>query len=393
MLHLKGVKMRNVMFDRTRYALVVATSFVFLFSASGVAMAVSTQTEKTMQKLGGILNKYAFTSDKKLVIMTAVRGSADYPASAKIKGLSVALEAKEFNKQASDALADKLEDLLKAYAKGLATPFELKNKIDAINDELEKHTITTNDISTFKTDFMADCASCKIDIDSAVTATKINGAIYDKAAFIKEADNVLNSVLIDTKSETSLTEQQKAVNDFLGGNWGGGLAVNRWDNADTGVKGAKVDKTGTIRVTSRQNVEQRLMLETHYLSPFYGENRWHYLDCGTKDNPGCGLGIYLGIEPGGENTFKSFALGVMLGLRNQYMWTTRHNFNVGLGLVFEPSAQFPANGMEADKMHPSCVYANPKSPTSDEKAACDNATVDYIFRDRTGINLMFSFTW
>jgi hypothetical protein len=124
------------------------------------------------------------------------------------------------------------------------------------------------------------------------------------------------------------TQAGKAVTAFLGGHWGGALAISNvlLQHKGDGATEAKV-VDGKIIVTKRENTGIRLMLESHYFFTVEG------IFCDGE----CGLGPFVAFEPngGGNNLINAMAFGLLWGVKAG----DSGSFNIGIGVNMEPKAK------------------------------------------------------
>lgn len=144
---------------------------------------------------------------------------------------------------------------------------------------------------------------------------------------------------------------------------------------DTGkhhrIDAAELDSKNVVRVTKERDDIARVMFETHW---FYVPKKISFFGIA---NPGkWGWGPFVGFEPGSDKVIKAIGGGLMLGFLQKDMTNaeaaaaatkccaetsddakkkcitdveaktkTNNSFNIGIGLVVDPSAQILADGI------------------------------------------------
>ncbi|MDF2496358.1 hypothetical protein [Sphingomonas sp.] len=100
---------------------------------------------------------------------------------------------------------------------------------------------------------------------------------------------------------------------------------------------------GLVRAVKTDNSKARIMLESHYFfTPSYSlfgldEDEW-------------GIGPFLAVRPGSDDVIDAIAFGGMIGFR--YAKDSKSSFNIGMGLVIDPSVQILGKGLELDRPLP-----------------------------------------
>lgn len=164
--------------------------------------------------------------------------------------------------------------------------------------------------------------------------------------------------------------------------------------------------TAIVRVTEDQNRRARVMLETHY----FFQPRRRIRECwevnGEKNRKGArgskkcldaksevstgvrqgrrrnwGIGPFLAIQPGTDEIVESIGIGVMVGLRRGGDDSEgNQSFNLGLGVVNDPSVQILGEGFVADQPAPLDENSNP-------------LPIRFRKTDQTGLLLLASFSF
>ncbi|MCW5213003.1 hypothetical protein VU04_08850 [Desulfobulbus sp. TB] len=148
----------------------------------------------------------------------------------------------------------------------------------------------------------------------------------------------------DTGSPSANTGENSDSESLAGFKFGValGLTIDLGDNDR--VESADVFN-GVVRVTKDNNYSPRIMLETHYFftpppEKVFGERVANYLE--LKQNK-MGIGPFVAIQNGSDDFIEYIGAGVMLGFRRTKDST--NSFNIGLGVVVDPSAKILGDGI------------------------------------------------
>ena len=154
----------------------------------------------------------------------------------------------------------------------------------------------------------------------------------------------------DTGTEVGngVTGSEKSTginNELLGGFKFGvalGLTMDLGDNDR--VESADVFN-GVVRVTKDNNYSPRIMLETHYFftpppEKIFGKTIANYLE---HERGNLGIGPFVAIQNGSDDFIEYIGAGIMLGFRRTGEST--NSFNIGLGVVVDPSAKILGDGI------------------------------------------------
>ncbi|WP_339136085.1 MAG: hypothetical protein WGN25_19705 [Candidatus Electrothrix sp. GW3-4] len=151
---------------------------------------------------------------------------------------------------------------------------------------------------------------------------------------------------------TGSEESTGANTELLGGFKFGvalGLTMDLGDN--NRVESADV-VNGIVRVTKEENDVPRIMLETHYFftpppEKIFGKTIADYLDHKQGE---LGFGPFVAIQNGSNEFVEYIGAGIMLGFRRSTGST--NSFNIGLGIVVDPSAKVLGDGIEENQPLP-----------------------------------------
>jgi hypothetical protein len=139
-------------------------------------------------------------------------------------------------------------------------------------------------------------------------------------------------------------KKEKAINtEILGGfNFGIALGLTMDIGSDESVESAEV-VNGIVRVTKEENNVPRIMLETHY---FFTPDHQLW----AHDQGEWGIGPFVGIQNGSNEIIEYIGAGVMIGFRRTNQSTD--SFNIGLGVVLDPSVKILGDGIEENQALP-----------------------------------------
>ncbi|MCI5125976.1 MAG: hypothetical protein D3925_16280 [Candidatus Electrothrix sp. AR5] len=126
-----------------------------------------------------------------------------------------------------------------------------------------------------------------------------------------------------------------------------GLTMDLGDNDR--VESAEV-VNGVVRVTKDNNYSPRIMLETHYFftpgpQDTFGPEEF----LGHKEGE-WGFGPFVALQTGSEDIIEYIGAGIMLGFRRSEEST--NSFNVGLGVVVDPSVKILGDGIVENRPLP-----------------------------------------
>jgi hypothetical protein len=167
--------------------------------------------------------------------------------------------------------------------------------------------------------------------------------------------------------EEQVEENEKKLEDLLGGGFGLGLTVTFNVNDDRVESAVLVGETGkeVVQVTKDKNVVPRLLLETHYLfttNPFRrtaksSSGKTFNVAVAQKENckndenscPMMGFGPFVGIQQTADGTsFDGLAVGATWGFRP----TEKAGVSIGIGAMFDSSAKVLGAGITPGKALP-----------------------------------------
>ncbi len=144
---------------------------------------------------------------------------------------------------------------------------------------------------------------------------------------------LINFILFMLLPSASFSEPNK---NFAGWDWGLGVSLT----VDTGSRDRVEEASiidGTIRVNKDNNAIPRIMLELH-----------HFIWTWSDDT--VGLGLFSGIQPGGDDIIDAFGGGIMMGFRKNK--TDFLSFNIGVGVMVDPNTKVLGDGFVANQAPP-----------------------------------------
>ncbi|MBI3528385.1 MAG: hypothetical protein HY067_10495 [Betaproteobacteria bacterium] len=159
---------------------------------------------------------------------------------------------------------------------------------------------------------------------------------------------------------------------FEGMNFGVGFSVTHATGSVERVKTAELDSSRIVRVTKDTNDLARVMLELHYF--FYPELGGTHSFLGGPEATKWGHGPFMAIQPGSDNIIDAIGFGWMVGFRRS--GSTNSSFNVGLGMVIDPSVQVLGDGI-----------------TKNQPLPAGETTIRYKETSQRGVLLLFSYTF
>jgi len=89
---------------------------------------------------------------------------------------------------------------------------------------------------------------------------------------------------------------------------------------------------GIVRVTDKDNVRARIMLESHY----FFKPKGSFGLTGTSSEE-WGYGPFIALQPGTDEIIEAIGFGGMVGFRRGK--DSDQSFNIGLGVVYDPNTQ------------------------------------------------------
>lgn len=126
------------------------------------------------------------------------------------------------------------------------------------------------------------------------------------------------------------------------------------------IGAAMLDSNGIVRVTDKNNVNARIMLESHYFftpnKSFlfgprnYADDRDDYGNIITPGQKMWGIGPFIALRPGSDDVIDAIGMGIMVGFRRSP--DSKESFNFGIGAVVDPSVRVLGKGIIADAALP-----------------------------------------
>lgn len=182
-----------------------------------------------------------------------------------------------------------------------------------------------------------------------------------------QAQAIRKDTVMAAKAET-----KKINKKFADLSFGVGLGLTGDLGASERVSDAIVDAGGIVRVNKKDNVRNRVMLESHYF--FCKKN------CEDGDELATlGWGPFMAIQPGDEEIVDAMGMGFMIGLRRASS-RSGQSFNIGIGAVVDPSVKILGDEFAENQPAPVDGTGAPLS-------------IRFQERDQWGWMVLFSFTW
>lgn len=147
-------------------------------------------------------------------------------------------------------------------------------------------------------------------------------------------------VEVETRVDERLEEEAK--DKFAGLDFGVGISVSFDLGGEQRISDAEV-VGGVVRVTKSNDVRARVMLESHYF--FLPDGEFLNVASGMW-----GIGPFIALQPGSDDIIEAAAMGVMMGFRRGA--GKSESFNIGLGLIVDPSVRTLGDGIVAGQPLP-----------------------------------------
>lgn len=156
-------------------------------------------------------------------------------------------------------------------------------------------------------------------------------------------------------AQTDLRDVEDPTQKFGGIEFGIGIAFS-YDLGDNDrIKEAEL-VNGIVRVTDRENVRARIILESHYFftptGGVFGDELF-----GLKNLPGknmrkeWGIGPFVALQPGTNDVIDALGAGIMVGFRRPNSET--QSFNIGVGVLYDLNTRLLGEGLAANQPLPS----------------------------------------
>jgi len=158
--------------------------------------------------------------------------------------------------------------------------------------------------------------------------------------------------------------------EFAGINFGVAISLTHDLGENKRVSSAIVDDNGIVRVEKQSNDVARVMLESHY---FFEKNEGHKF-LGLTEAEKWGHGPFIALQPGTDEIIEAIGFGWMFGFRKDAQATA--SWNLGVGLVIDPSVKILGDGIEENK----------SLPTGETQ-------IRYKETSQAGLLILFSFTF
>lgn len=134
--------------------------------------------------------------------------------------------------------------------------------------------------------------------------------------------------------------------EFAGLRFGVGISLTMDIGKNDRIESASVDNNGNVRVEKINNDVPRIMLESHY---FFTPNT-NLLNLNAKQ---WGWGPFVALQPGTDEIIEAIGMGLMLGLKRNDDENDSSSWNIGLGMVVDPSVKTLGDDIKENEPLPS----------------------------------------
>ncbi|WP_109356537.1 hypothetical protein [Sphingorhabdus sp. EL138] len=143
--------------------------------------------------------------------------------------------------------------------------------------------------------------------------------------------------------ETKEAQQSKEFGTKFGGiEFGAGIGFSYDLGSNDRVSEAEL-VNGVVRIKKSDNVQARLMLESHYFfTPKFDLFSLKNSGQSSDDNM-WGFGPFVAIQPGGDNLIEAVGGGLMFGFRRSKKST--ESFNLGFGVLYDINSKTLGDGI------------------------------------------------
>lgn len=141
------------------------------------------------------------------------------------------------------------------------------------------------------------------------------------------------------KTATDDKLQKSNTKNFAGLDFGVGVSATFDLGSNDRITTAEI-VNGLVRVTDKDNVRARIMLESHY----FFKPSFKFL---KTDEENWGYGPFIALQPGTDEIIESIGAGLMFGFRRNSSSEEDANqsFNIGFGVAFDPNTQTLGEGI------------------------------------------------
>jgi hypothetical protein len=141
--------------------------------------------------------------------------------------------------------------------------------------------------------------------------------------------------------------KRAAGRDFMGYKWGLGFGLSC--DIDDGDRVNEAEITGgQVRITDRENVLPRIVLEGHHFVMHNGRDPAS--NAKDKEKATRGQGPFIAVQSSGDDVISGFGAGWMVGIR--YKETSPDSFNLSLGLIVDRNVQTLGDGFDPNQPPP-----------------------------------------
>lgn len=132
-----------------------------------------------------------------------------------------------------------------------------------------------------------------------------------------------------------------AEQSFAGLKFGIGLSLTKDNGNNDRVVSATLDENNIVRIEEEQNSVARIVLESHFFFPRT-----------TASGLIWGHGPFVALQPGTDELIDALGMGYMVGWRRNNTTDDNSSFNLGVGVIVDPSVRILGDGIEPNQPLP-----------------------------------------
>ncbi|NKI15939.1 hypothetical protein HCU74_00775 [Spongiibacter sp. KMU-166] len=135
--------------------------------------------------------------------------------------------------------------------------------------------------------------------------------------------------------------EKAAMQSFAGLKFGIGLSLTKDNGNNDRVVSATLDENNIVRIEEEQNSVARIVLESHFFFPGT-----------TASGLIWGHGPFVALQPGTDELIDALGMGYMVGWRRNNSTDDNSSFNLGVGVIVDPSVRILGDGIEPNQPLP-----------------------------------------
>lgn len=135
--------------------------------------------------------------------------------------------------------------------------------------------------------------------------------------------------------------EKAAMQSFAGLKFGIGLSLTKDNGNNDRVVSATLDENNIVRIEEEQNSVARIVLESHFFFPRT-----------TASGLIWGHGPFVALQPGTDELIDALGMGYMVGWRRNNSTDDNSSFNLGVGVIVDPSVRILGDGIEPNQPLP-----------------------------------------